>query len=155
GERVGLMVAGTIAALLVVGFGLMRALSGSSPSKNTETIKAAQQRAQTADQGSQPPADLAQLPPDPQGAAVKEIKADLFGIPNSYFVTLEGADTKWRLPKVMAPDEFQVDLVRGAFQTYMIYVDPKDPKIIKVGVLTSKGSTELTEQQKKAKEDWD
>jgi hypothetical protein len=155
GERIGLMAAGAITALLVVSFGLMSALSGSSPSKNTDKLKDLRTKAQTAWQMSRPPDDLNQLPTDLKVVDVRNVQADSFGNPVSYFVTLEGEDRKWRLPKVMGPDDFQVDLVRGAFQTYMIYQDPKDPKVIKFAVLSQKGSTELTEEQKKMKEEWD
>jgi hypothetical protein len=155
GERIGLMAAGAIAALLVVCFVLMSALSGSSPSQNTEKLNEAHKKAQNAYQVSRPDEGLDKLPPDLVRGGVKEVNADLFGNHGNFFVTLEGTDTKWRLPLVMVPDDFQVDVVRGAFQTYLILQDPKDPNNIKVGVLTSKGSTELTEQQKKLKEAWD
>ena len=39
-------------------------------------------------------------------------------MPNPFFVALQTEDTKWRLPKVLVPDEFQVDLVRGLGCTY-------------------------------------
>jgi hypothetical protein len=155
GERIGLLAAGAIAALLVVCFGLMSALSGSSPSQNTEKLKDVHKKAQNVYQTSKPDEGLDKLPPDLQDVNVKEVKADLFGNAQPYFVTLEATDTKWRLPLVMAPDEFQVDVVRGAFQTYLIIPDAKDPTKFRVGVLTSKASTELTEQQKKQQEEWD
>jgi hypothetical protein len=153
GERIGLVVAVAVTAVLVIVSGVFSALNGSSPSKNTEIIQNAKKTAENAWRTSPVPADLDKLPDDLQTAEVKPVRGDLFPCANYMFVTLEGEDLKWRLPKVMAPDEFQIDLIRGAIQTYWIYIDPKDSKSIKVAVLTAKASTELTEQQKKMKAD--
>src|SRR5262249_18343188 len=146
GERIALGAALGIMALMVIGFGLASALGGSSPKDNAAKLTELKTKAEQALKTSQPPADLAELPPELKALEVKEVRADWFPPSVPFFTTASQEDRKWRLPEVLAPDEFSVDLIRTAGQVYLVQGQGKD---IQVGVLKAKNVEAKTSNQKR------
>ena len=153
GERIGLAVAGVITALLVVGFGAASVMTD-GPQKNVDTLKDLQQKAKTAHDTSKPPENLDKLPPELEVVEVKPVRPDEFPCFMPYFLSFEEArDRKWRLPVVLKADEFQVELVRGSVEAWMLRVD-KDGHVSGVGILRNKTVAKDTAEAKKKMEEF-
>ncbi len=151
GERIGLFAGLGVMGLLVVGFGLGSALS-EGPQKKVSNLEGLRKQAQTAYDQSQPDDGLDKLPPDLNVEALKPINPELYAAKWAFFQSLSTEDRKWRQPAVLGPDEFQVDLVRGEVQIYIINEDAK--KNLTIGVLKTKTVSDLTADQRKEREEF-
>ena len=149
GERIGLYAGLGVMALMVVLYGARSAMSD-GPQKKVDTLESLRMQAQTAFDQSQPDDGLDQLPPELNVVAVKAVNPELYPAKWAFFQSLSTEDRKWRQPAVLGPDEFQVDLVRGEVQIYILSEDAR--KNLAIGVLKTKTISELTEEQKKERD---
>jgi hypothetical protein len=149
GERIALVIAVAITALMVIGFGLASALGGSSATANAEKIENLKKTAEQAWRSSRPGKEIGEIPPDLQVVEVKRVDPDTFACNTPFFQTVITEDRKWRKPEVLVADEFHAEVVRGALQTYML--EQNKDKLL-VAVLTAKRSTEQTDEAKKEQE---
>jgi hypothetical protein len=157
GERIALGAAAVIMLALVIVFGLASALGGSSPTKNSTALEDLRKRADQAHQNSHiqneaQVREYSKLPEDLKVVAFKEFSADLFACPRPYFVPNDQEDRKWRRPNVLAADEFHVDLLKGAVQTYILGKDAKGR--VTVVLLKTKANAQETDAAKKKNQDF-
>src|SRR5262249_19745282 len=67
-------------------------------------------------------------PAELQVVEVKRVDAAGFPTPMPFFLASEQEDRKWRLPTVLACDEFGVEVVKGPIPSYMI--EERDGKMM-------------------------
>jgi hypothetical protein len=127
GEKIGLGVAGVLAGLLVVWYGVSAATSD-GPQKKAKELQGLKEQAKSKWESSAPPESVGELPADLQVVEVKPVEAAWFPTPQTFFLGGDAEDRRWRMPKVLAPDEFAVQLVRGAVQAYML--DEQDGRLL-------------------------
>jgi uncharacterized membrane protein YgcG len=136
GERVAFALAVIIMLVMVVMSGLSTALGNSSAAFNTQTLQKLNKMASNAMQTSKPTAELAALPPDLRVAKVDSIDPELFACERPFFGKDSQADRKWRQPKVLAPVEFEAEIMRGGIETYY-FVLGEDKKPSTIAVLST------------------
>jgi hypothetical protein len=151
GERIALVICLAIMGLLLVIYGISSVVSA-GPQSHTEEIDRLRAVADSSWRSSQPTPGLENLPDDLQVAERKKVNADLYACSQLYFQLLEREDKKWRLPVVLAPDEFQADLIRSAYQSYIFGKDGKGE--LTIAVLKEKPAADKMseEDQKKRRE---
>lgn len=151
GERIGF-----VAGLSVMGLLFLCYLGGSAfsegPQKKVELLQSLNAKAKTAFDQSAPPDNSDKLPEELNVTELKLLDPAIYACNLPYFQLLEREDRKWRQPKVLAPNEFQVDLVRGAVQSYYLFQDPKKGRVL--GVLKTKSIAELTPEAKRAMDEY-
>jgi hypothetical protein len=135
GERVAFALAVIIMLVMVVMSGLSTALGNSSAAFNTKTLKDLNDMASNAMRTSKPAAELAALPADLRVAKVDSIDPELFACERPFFGKDSQADRKWRQPKVLAPVEFEAEIMRGGIESYY-FVMGEDKKPSQIGVLS-------------------
>jgi hypothetical protein len=146
GERIALFAGLGVMALMVVGFGV-GSVASDGPQTKVNNLESLRKQAQMAYDQSQPDEGLDKLPPELNVVALKPVNPELYPAKWAFFQPLSSEDRKWRQPAVLGPDEFQVDLVRGAVQIYIITEDAN--KNLRIGVLKTKTVSELTAEKKK------
>ncbi|HEV3203231.1 MAG TPA: hypothetical protein VGY77_02555, partial [Gemmataceae bacterium] len=147
GERFALVVCVGIMGLLLVIYGLSSVLSA-GPQKNVDEITKLRASADSSWKSSQPTEGLESLPDDLKGVEYKKVDADLYACTQLYFQLLEREDKKWRIPLVLAPDEFQVGLLRTALQSYILQKDPNG-KIVAMVLKEKAAADKMSEQAQK------
>jgi hypothetical protein len=152
GEKIGLAVFGGISLLLVIVYLISAVTGNNSPGANVADLRQLKSRAESAWQNSKPSPDLEKLPPELQAVEVKRVDAEAFPTPMNYFTASQSDDRKWRVPKVLGPDEFLVQPFKGAIQAYHMDI-PSDGKP-KVYVFQARGGEQtLTKEQRKMLQD--
>jgi hypothetical protein len=149
GERVALAAAGFFMALLVI-FGLIiNGLGSGSASANADELTKLKDSGKSAFDQSRPPGDLVNVDPDLLRAG-KLVRLDPieFLAMNPFFIAMQTEDTKWRKPKVLAPDEFQADYVRGLVRAYWITADNKKVVFVQPKDKSAKQKTVAAPQPK-------
>lgn len=149
GERIGLYAGLGVMALMAVLYGARSGMS-EGPQAKVDTLEKLRKEAQMAYDSSQPDDGLDRLPPELNVVAVKPVNPELYPAKWAFFQSLSTEDRKWRQPAVLGPDEFQVDLVRGEVQIYIVSEDAGKNR--KIGILKTKTISELTEEQKKQRD---
>lgn len=153
GEKIGLGIGAGLGVLLIVWFGLSVATGNSSPGANVAQLRDLKTTAENKWRNSKPTPDLEKLPPELQAIEQKRVDAEAFPTPMTYFAANQGEDLKWRLPKVLAPDEFAVNVVNAAIQAYLMdFVNDKDKP--QVAVLKAKATADQTKMTRQQIEQW-
>jgi hypothetical protein len=124
GERVVLGLVGGLTTLLILFGFVMRGLGSGSPAANTRELNELRKKGQDAFTRSAPDLAIAKVDPDLLRAGqLVPLDPIAFLAENPFFEANQMEDTKWRLPRVLAPDESQVDLVRGLVRSYIFTRD--------------------------------
>jgi hypothetical protein len=88
-------------------------------------------------QGSAPPAELGVVPRDLQSVKLELVSRDWFPALKRYFDKNGEVDRKWRKPRVLTPDEFTAQLLRGGVQVYNLITD-SEGRVEQAGVIQQK-----------------
>jgi hypothetical protein len=124
GERIVLVLALAFMGLLVTFGFIVNGLGAGSASANADELARMRKQDQDAFTRSSPPPTLKDIDPELLSAGVlNPLEPDAYVLKKPYFTPLLADDNKWRLPAVLGPDEFQVDLVRGVVKTYIFNRD--------------------------------
>lgn len=145
GERVAAVAAAAVMGFMVLSAVLGRALGGPGAATNARDLKDLSGRAAQAITDSRPPAGLGTLDADLRRGLTPAPSRDWFAATRRYFDRAAQADRKWRLPKVVAPEEFTAAVVRGGVQAYDLIFD-EDDKVDRVGVLAAEMGTSIRDQ---------
>jgi hypothetical protein len=121
GEKIALGVAVLLMLAMLVTGVILQYFGGANESSNTEAIENLTKAGEAAFQNSMPTPDVGRIPPDLlRGVSLESLDPNRFPTPNPFFTLSSLDDNKWRLPEVLAPDEFQVDLMRGLVRSYVL-----------------------------------
>jgi hypothetical protein len=136
GERIGLYVAvGLMALFLVLGLGI-KGLGSGSPSANADKLSDLTKKGEQAIRDSKPNPKDGEIDPDLKKAAnPTDINPQVFACSHPLFHPFAQDDNKWRRPEILAPDEFQYEVVSGLIEAYglsddgetIIVLTTKDP----------------------------
>lgn len=131
GEWVGLGFA-LVIAIPVLGFGMMKVLTSSSPSKNVATLDQLAHSADQRIQSAKPPDDADKAPKEFfANITYDQVDPDAFNTPTDWFVASSIEDTRRRSPEILPPGEFHVDVVRGAMKGQILRSDGKQVAVLK------------------------
>lgn len=131
GERVALGAAAALMLFLVVMGLIVNGLGSGSASANAEDVNRLRTAGERALANSRPPEELVQIDPELLRAGkIDTLDPRTYLADRPFFLALQPEDTKWRKPKVLEPDEFQADIVRGLVRSYMFAGTLKSPRLV-------------------------
>ncbi len=121
GDRIALIAAAAFMGLLIIFGFFINGLGSGTASANAEELAKLREAGKNSLVHSTPPPNLKDIDPELMTAGVlSAVDPGPYATANPYFTPSMLEDSKWRLPEVLVPDEFQVDLIRGLARTYVI-----------------------------------
>lgn len=137
GEYVGLGMALTVMLFLLV-FDLgINGLAGGSAAATSEKLQRLSSEGQRKLITSQPPKDIHKIDPELTRAGnLVPLDPEKYACVQDFFIPGGENDLMWRKPEMLAPDEFQADLIRALVRSYIFN---KSNKGLQVMYLTPKG----------------